>query len=123
MAVVVERLSQVPALLGAAVIIFAGYLLAKLFQRIVAGVLRRIQLNRMLERGGEVRTAVVGSRSLDQLPPPSVVRTMPPTAVTAYAVTVPSTSSSPIGSSPNSTRAPRATTSRSAPWRRPAAPR
>jgi hypothetical protein len=41
-----------PALLGALVILFAGYLLAKLVQRGTERVLRRIQLNRLLERGG-----------------------------------------------------------------------
>src|SRR3954469_19444452 len=42
----------VPALLGAAIIIFAGYLLAKVLQRLSERGLRRIGLNRMLERGG-----------------------------------------------------------------------
>src|SRR3954469_8960293 len=42
----------VPALLGAAVIIFAGYLLAKVLERLTERGLRRMGLNRMLERGG-----------------------------------------------------------------------
>ncbi len=42
----------VPALLGALVILFAGYLLAKVLERLVERFLRRIRLNRMLERGG-----------------------------------------------------------------------
>jgi Conserved TM helix len=42
----------VPALLGAAVIIFAGYVLAKVLQRGAERALRKIGLNRMLERGG-----------------------------------------------------------------------
>ena len=42
----------VPALLGALVILFAGYLLAKVLERLVERFLRRIHLNRMLERGG-----------------------------------------------------------------------
>ncbi len=42
----------VPALLGAAVIIFAGYLLAKVLQRLSERGMRRMGLNRMLERGG-----------------------------------------------------------------------
>jgi uncharacterized oligopeptide transporter (OPT) family protein len=42
----------VPALLGAGVIIFAGYLLAKVLQRLAERGLRRVGLNRMLERGG-----------------------------------------------------------------------
>src|SRR5260370_30442800 len=42
----------VPALLGAAIIIFAGYVLAKVLQRGAERALRKIGLNRMLERGG-----------------------------------------------------------------------
>ncbi|MEO8336226.1 MAG: hypothetical protein ABI664_14705, partial [bacterium] len=41
-----------PALLGALVILFAGYLLAKVLEKLVERFLRRIRLNRMLERGG-----------------------------------------------------------------------
>ncbi len=41
-----------PALLGALVILFAGYLLAKLLERWVERGLRRIRLNYLLERGG-----------------------------------------------------------------------
>src|SRR5713101_8257530 len=41
-----------PALLSALVILFAGYLLAKVLERLVERFLRRIRLNRMLERGG-----------------------------------------------------------------------
>ena len=52
-----ESLSQVfgdivPALLGALVILFAGYLLAKVLEKLIERFLRRIRLNRMLERGG-----------------------------------------------------------------------
>jgi small-conductance mechanosensitive channel len=42
----------VPSLLGALVILFAGYLLAKLAQRATGRVLRRLHLNEALERGG-----------------------------------------------------------------------
>src|SRR3954453_20427490 len=42
----------VPALLGALVILFAGYLLAKVLEKLVERFLRRIRLNRMLEHGG-----------------------------------------------------------------------
>jgi hypothetical protein len=42
----------VPALLGALVILFAGYLLAKLIEKGAERLLRRLHLNRMLERGG-----------------------------------------------------------------------
>jgi hypothetical protein len=42
----------VPSLLGALVILFAGYLLAKLVQRGTARLLRRLRLNEALARGG-----------------------------------------------------------------------
>ncbi|HEU4641434.1 MAG TPA: mechanosensitive ion channel [Gemmatimonadaceae bacterium] len=42
----------VPALVGALVILFAGYLLAKLIERGVDRLLSRLGLNRWLERGG-----------------------------------------------------------------------
>jgi hypothetical protein len=42
----------VPALFGAMVILFAGYLLARLFEKGAEKVLRRIHFNRLLERGG-----------------------------------------------------------------------
>jgi hypothetical protein len=41
-----------PALLGALVILFAGYLLAKVLERLTERGLRRIRLNHLLERGG-----------------------------------------------------------------------
>ena len=41
-----------PALLGSLIILFAGYLLARLIERVVVRVLRRLRLNDMLERGG-----------------------------------------------------------------------
>ena len=41
-----------PALGGAVVILFAGYLLAKVLEKLVERFLRRIRFNRMLERGG-----------------------------------------------------------------------
>jgi hypothetical protein len=47
----------IPALLGALIIVFAGYLLAKVLERLVDRGLRRIGLNNMLARGG-VREAV-----------------------------------------------------------------
>ena len=37
---------------GAAIILFAGYLVAKLLQRMVERLLRRMRLNQILERGG-----------------------------------------------------------------------
>jgi hypothetical protein len=42
----------VPALLGALIILFAGYLLAKLVEKGVERLLRRLRFNRLLERGG-----------------------------------------------------------------------
>lgn len=42
----------VPLLLGALVILFAGYLLAKLLERVTDRLLTRVGLNRWLERGG-----------------------------------------------------------------------
>ena len=42
----------VPAMLGALVILFAGYLLAKLLEKGTERLLRRLGLNRLLERGG-----------------------------------------------------------------------
>jgi hypothetical protein len=42
----------VPALLGALVILFAGYLLAKIIEKGIDRTLRRVRLNDMLERGG-----------------------------------------------------------------------
>src|SRR3954451_19802100 len=41
-----------PALLGALVILFAGYLLAKVLEKLTDRLLRRIRLNYLLERGG-----------------------------------------------------------------------
>jgi hypothetical protein len=42
----------VPALFGALIILFAGYLLAKLIERGTERLLRRMRLNYLLERGG-----------------------------------------------------------------------
>ena len=42
----------VPALLGALIILFAGYLLAKLVEKGVERILRKLRLNSLLERGG-----------------------------------------------------------------------
>jgi len=42
----------IPALLGALVILFAGYLLAKLIERGTERILHRVHLNQALERGG-----------------------------------------------------------------------
>jgi hypothetical protein len=54
-----ETLAQlwefVPALVGAAVVLFAGYLLAKLVQKGAARLLRRIHLNDVLRKGGVIQ--------------------------------------------------------------------
>ena len=42
----------IPALLGALIIVFAGYLLARVLEKVVERFLRRIRLNSLLERGG-----------------------------------------------------------------------
>jgi hypothetical protein len=42
----------IPSLVGALVILFAGYLLAKLLEKGTFRLLRRVRLNEMLERGG-----------------------------------------------------------------------
>jgi hypothetical protein len=42
----------IPALLGALIIVFAGYLLARVLEKLVERFLRRIRLNNLLERGG-----------------------------------------------------------------------
>jgi hypothetical protein len=60
----------IPALLGALIIVFAGYLLAKVLERIVDRFLRRLGLNRLLERGG-VMEAV--ERSGTQINPARVI--------------------------------------------------
>jgi hypothetical protein len=45
-------MESVPALLAALVILFAGYLFARLAERVVEAFLRRIRLTTLLERGG-----------------------------------------------------------------------
>ena len=42
----------IPALLGALIILFAGYLLARLIERVMLQLLRRLRLNTLLDRGG-----------------------------------------------------------------------
>ena len=44
-----------PALIGALVILFAGYLLAKVLERLTERGLRKLGLNRMLQRGGVIQ--------------------------------------------------------------------
>ena len=49
---VLQVVEYVPALFGALVILFAGYLFARLVERAVDRLLRRIRLDTLLERGG-----------------------------------------------------------------------
>lgn len=51
----------IPALFGAAVVLLAGYLLAKLVQKAAARGLRRLHLNDVLKKGGVVPLERVGS--------------------------------------------------------------
>ena len=60
----------IPALLGALIILLAGYLLAKLLERGTGRVLRRVRFNQLLERGG-VMEAV--DRSGTRLDPTRVI--------------------------------------------------
>lgn len=51
----------IPGLFGAAVVLLAGYLLAKLVQKAAARALRRLHLNDVLKKGGVVPLDRVGS--------------------------------------------------------------
>ena len=73
-----ERLEQsfallgefVPALFGALVILFAGYLVAKLVEKGTARLLRRLRFNQLLERGGVLQAV---ERSGSHLNPAKVI--------------------------------------------------
>ena len=73
-----ERLEQsfallgefVPALFGALVILFAGYLVAKVLEKGTARLLRRMHLNQLLERGGVMQAV---ERSGSHLNPAKVI--------------------------------------------------
>jgi signal transduction histidine kinase len=60
----------VPSLLGSLVILFAGYLLAKLVEKGTSRLLRRVRLNEVLERGGVLHAV---ERSGTQLNPARVI--------------------------------------------------
>ena len=49
---VLQVVEYIPALLGALIILFAGYLLARVVERAVDRLLRRIHFDALLERGG-----------------------------------------------------------------------
>lgn len=55
----------IPALLGALVILLAGYLLAKLIEKGILRLLRRIRLNQLLERGGVMEAVEHSGTHLD----------------------------------------------------------
>src|SRR5215216_108005 len=59
-----------PTLLGALIILFAGYLLARLVERGTDRVLRKIRLNQLLERGGVMQAV---ERSGSHLNPTRVI--------------------------------------------------
>ncbi len=73
-----ERLEQsfallgefVPALFGALVILFAGYLVAKVIEKGAARLLRRLHFNQLLERGGVMQAV---ERSGSHLNPAKVI--------------------------------------------------
>lgn len=73
-----ERLEQsfsllgefVPALFGALVILFAGYLIAKVIEKGTARLLRRARFNQLLERGGVLQAV---ERSGSHLNPAKVI--------------------------------------------------
>ncbi|HEX6252542.1 MAG TPA: hypothetical protein VFZ56_14060 [Gemmatimonadaceae bacterium] len=65
--------TYVPALVGALVIVFAGYLLARLLERGTEKVLRRIHFNRLLERGGVLQAV---ERSGTHFNPTRIAATM-----------------------------------------------
>ncbi len=73
-----ERLEQsfallgefLPALFGALVILFAGYLVAKVIEKGTARLLRRMHLNQLLERGGVMQAV---ERSGSHLNPAKVI--------------------------------------------------
>lgn len=60
----------VPALFGALVILFAGYLVAKVLEKATARLLRRLRINQLLERGGVLHAV---ERSGSQLNPAKVI--------------------------------------------------
>ena len=65
-----QFLDIVPALIGAMVILLAGYLLARLIERGVERLLRRIHLNQLLDRGGVMQAV---ERSGSHLNPTRVI--------------------------------------------------
>jgi small-conductance mechanosensitive channel len=65
--------AYIPALIGALVIVFAGYLLARLLERGTEKLLRRVHFNRLLERGGVLQAVERGGAHFN---PTRVMATM-----------------------------------------------
>ena len=63
----------VPALIGALVILFAGYLLAKLTSRGVERLLKKLSVNELLRRGGVMDFAVPKDGSKNSLASDSTI--------------------------------------------------
>jgi hypothetical protein len=63
----------IPALLGALIIVFAGYLLARVLEKIVERFLRKIRFNHLMERGGVMQAM---ERSGSQLNPVKVLASL-----------------------------------------------
>src|SRR5918999_307398 len=55
----------IPALLGALIIVFAGYLLARVLEKLVERFLRRVRLNALLERGGVTQAVERSGRDVN----------------------------------------------------------
>src|SRR5918999_1654003 len=55
----------IPALLGALIIVFAGYLLARVLEKLVERFLRRVRLNALLERGGVTQAVERSGREVN----------------------------------------------------------
>src|SRR5215208_532983 len=65
-----QFISILPTILAAVIILFAGYLLARLVERATDRVLRRVRLNQLLERGGVMQAV---ERSGSHLNPTRVI--------------------------------------------------
>ena len=65
-----------PALISALVVLFAGYLLAKVVERLMLRLLRRLRLNAMLERGGVMDAVERSGNTVDAQPIRALVRSM-----------------------------------------------
>jgi hypothetical protein len=57
----------IPALIGALIIVFAGYLLAKVVEKLAERFLRRIRFNRLLARGGVIQAVERSGASMNPI--------------------------------------------------------